>query len=145
MIRTFVVGFLLFAASVAGTVCDIRPDLAVDTARRILVACEAESELDASSHSSETDLFRWLGRLHYPAKLADLLSTEIGLRRPDVYEMNPLGHSQGVRIVWSAALPPVANWATANLYEHHPKWATWLRIAAVAVPAVAAIKNVTLE
>jgi hypothetical protein len=140
--RATLLAILTLTASLASAQpCDVRPDLPADTARRILAICEAEREPAPRPHESE--LFRALGWAHYPAKLADFASTEIALRRPGAYEANPLMESRGVRIATTIALPVAMNVVTAKLYRKHPKWATALRIVAVAVPSALAVSNLS--
>lgn len=141
------VGQLLLLALTASLAsaqpCDVRPDLPVDTARRILAACLAERE-HTPEPAEESALFRALGIAQYPAKLADFASTEVALSRGG-YEANPLMTSRSVRVATTVAVPAFVNWSSAKLYRRHPKWATTMRVIGIGIPVALAANNLSLK
>jgi hypothetical protein len=81
----------------------------------------------ADEPRKETKLFRALGWAHLGLQAGDLASTEMFLAE-GYQELNPLMQSRAVRFTTKPAVGVVTNYATAKLYQEHPKLAVVLRI-----------------
>lgn len=104
---------------------------------RFLMTCliifSLNSVASAQEHEKEDALFRVFGWTTYGVVAGDLISTEVGLSQPGVYEANPLQQNRAVRLSAHVALTVVANRTTAKLYrDGHKKAALWTRVAIVA-------------
>ena len=108
----------------------------------LLLALSAPAS--AQEQRKESRLFRSLGWATYATKGGDFLSTELALAN-GAYEGNALMRDRGVRAATSIAMPFVANYATAAVYQKHPRVALVTRIAVVALYGFAVQNNLRVS
>jgi len=94
----------------------------------------------AEEKRDESRLFRALGYATFVTKGGDLISTEYALAVGG-HEVNPLLEHRGARLATSIAVPALANWGTAVIYQKHPRLAFWARVALVAAWGAATAHN----
>jgi hypothetical protein len=73
----------------------------------------ADGIFDAPSSAA----FHTFGVTMFAAAGADLLTTEVGLNRPGVYEANPVQGNRSVRILTHAAVPAFMYFVTEKLHD----------------------------
>jgi len=105
-----------------------------------LLALALSAPLAAEEKREESRLFRALGYAMFASKAGDFASTELVLATGG-YETNPLMQNRGTRIAGTIAYPVIANYATAKVYQKHPKLAIATRIAIVGLYGWAVAHN----
>lgn len=86
--------------------------------------------------------FKTMGVGMFAAAAGDLATTELGLRSPEIVEMNPMQRNRGVRIATHIAVPALLFWATERASKSgNRKLALLIRIGASVAYSYAAMHN----
>ena len=95
----------------------------------------------------QSGLFKTLGVGMFLASGADLASTEIGLNRPGIAELNPTQQNRAVRLSTHVAAPALVWWLSENVRRGgKPKLALFMRIGFAVAHSYAVMHNVrTME
>lgn len=89
-----------------------------------------------------SSLFKAFGVGMVVAAAGDLVSTELGLRHPSIYEANPLQRDRGVRIGMHAVAPVLTYWASERVRRSgRPKMALLIRIGVTVAYSYAVMHN----
>lgn len=102
------------------------------------------ASLGFAQETTESKLFKDLGKAVYITQITDIISTEISLAQGN-YEQNVLMKNRAVRIPAKLVGGWAVNKLTADLYKTHPKAAILIRLGTVCATTYFTTRNLQLS